>query len=148
MSPVPLGSAASIMSSTWSSVNFSPSTIIYCLNSGSGILPYPPQSSNLNHSISSSIVSVSLNFSSIMATRASFVKTPSLFGSAYFTKLFTSTSSTGSTSRAHIIVTSLLIFTTSVPSSIKISQRALMSAITSGFKICSFPSSGAISIKF
>ena len=81
--PLPLGSAASIISSTCSSVNFLPKTIMYYLNSGIEILPEPERSRSLNLSIRASTVSGSRSLSSIIASRASFVKNPSLFGSAF-----------------------------------------------------------------
>ena len=148
MNPFPFGSAASIISSTFSSGNFFPRTIMYYLNSGMEILPEPERSRRPNYSIKASIVSGSQSLSSMMSVSASFVKKPSLLGSALRTRSLISSSSTGSTSRAQSSVTSSFIGTTSVPSQIKISHKLLMSCLTSAFKTAFGSSSSTMSSKF
>ena len=69
MCPSPSISASLIISSTSSSVSFSPRFVITCLSSAAEISPFPSLSNTLNASISYSSVSVSFIFLNLNSLR-------------------------------------------------------------------------------
>ena len=107
--PSPFGSAIFIISSTSSSYMCA-KFIMYCLNSGVGILPYPCLSSFFSCSSSASFVSVSLNCSSMTSVKRAYVIKPVLSGSIiYFISSKTPSRSTFMSNARIMVLNSLMV---------------------------------------